>query len=460
MSLSSNIVSVNERESGAFEVSYSFSIKNNTDKKLNDVKIFSDFKNTFPENEFEIKKLESSSLKINPAYNGLSNTEIIEKIDELQAQNSASIFLTLEFNPGSSSGPFENKLRASGLLEGKKIEEQAESNTKEEKKEEDKKEKEKSKVEEKKNDEEKSEDQRPKPPEPVETNLSPRDIKFFLVDIESRQEIIEVKDGDIIDFSQIEYRPFTLVAVVTPGTKGSVKFGLDGKKNYRVENGLPYAIAHNSNKVYEEWRIEPGAHTVTLSVHTERGGKGSVINDKTINFEIINYELIPIPVPEEKEEEKKDEVILEATSDSASSSFTIEKEVLSEEEINEPIFEEVIEEDTNGNVVSTTTVQNKERDTTGGKLEFKEETGKVLSIAIIAEDEAEVVPVNNPFEPEQTTTGNVAGMNVSNSEGRVLAATGINITRSVMIGVILVLSVLELNLIRAEKKLFTKIVKS
>ncbi len=459
LNLSSNITSVNETDSNEFEVSYNFSIQNTTDKTINDIVINADFRGTFPSNKFKIIELTSNNLEINSSFNGLSDTEIIKEIKSLPAQNSASVNLVVSFDPGNDSGPFVNNIKASGLLDGKKVEDSSKSSNEnkdsDNKKDEDKNNKQDN---DKKND---TSEKKDPPLEPVETNLDPRDIRFFLVDIETNEEIIEITNGDIIDFSEIEYRPFTLVTKVTPGTKGSVKFGINEKDNYRVENQVPYAVAHNGTNMYEEWRAEPGEYSVTATVYTMRKAKGEVIESKNIKFEMINYELLPLPKKEDQKESSNNST--EVTSDSTSSSFTIElnKESGSiEGDQDVPVFEEVIIEDDEGNIIGTETKKNRGD---FGELVFNNpdliEPGRVLSISIEEELEPEVVEVSNPFE-ESNSSGSVAGANTTANEGRVLAATGINVTKSVMIGTILLLAVVELNLIRAEKKFFTKIVKS
>jgi len=88
-----------------------------------------------------------------------------------------------------------------------------------------------------------------------------------------------------LDLSRLP-RHLTLRAT-TAGTVGSVRFGLDGKANYRVENSAPYALCADQGGDYLACGADvfsPGAHQVSATPFAPGGAAGTGL---LVNFTVV-----------------------------------------------------------------------------------------------------------------------------------------------------------------------------
>ncbi|SLN59277.1 hypothetical protein ROA7450_03067 [Roseovarius albus] len=148
-------------------------------------------------------------------------------------------------------------------------------------------------------------------PDPVdvveqETDLAPDVISqvpysqllnLQLIDTTTDQVLVDMNQGAKLSSDDLEGRYVTLSAeAINPDVGiGSVKIEFDGQHS-RIENVEPYALFGDNGKgnFYGGEKIDDGIHTATLTVYSGRGGKGSVLEEVTLNFEVGDYDSVLI----------------------------------------------------------------------------------------------------------------------------------------------------------------------
>ena len=93
-------------------------------------------------------------------------------------------------------------------------------------------------------------------------------------------------DGATLDFSKLSTRNLNIRA--NAGNAGSVRFALDGNKNYRTENNGPFALAGNSGSNYFAWTPSAGKRTLTATAYSGSNASGQAGKTKTITFNVVN----------------------------------------------------------------------------------------------------------------------------------------------------------------------------
>jgi hypothetical protein len=116
----------------------------------------------------------------------------------------------------------------------------------------------------------------PPPPPPPPNPAEPTVTSFVLIDAVTDQPLMQLRDGAVVDFSDLGTRSLNIVAdVASPVDDTSVRFDLDGKLGYRVENAAPFALAGNSGTDYFGWTPALGAHVIAATPYAERNAEGT-----------------------------------------------------------------------------------------------------------------------------------------------------------------------------------------
>ena len=89
-----------------------------------------------------------------------------------------------------------------------------------------------------------------------------------------------------LDFSKLPTQNLNVRA--NAGGVGSVRFALDGNKNYKTENNGPFALAGNSGSNYFAWTPSAGKHTLTVTAYPRANAQGTAGKAKTVTFNVIN----------------------------------------------------------------------------------------------------------------------------------------------------------------------------
>jgi hypothetical protein len=121
------------------------------------------------------------------------------------------------------------------------------------------------------------------------------DIRLF--DTNTDKALFDLRDGAKLSSSDLAGRMVTLSAeaINSDISIGSVRLELDGKYN-RIENVEPYALFGDNAKGDFKGGIEipDGTHSLTLTAYSGKQGKGSVLEQVTLNFEVGDYDSLMI----------------------------------------------------------------------------------------------------------------------------------------------------------------------
>ena len=125
-------------------------------------------------------------------------------------------------------------------------------------------------------------------PEPTAPASGPVVVRFVLVNAETDKDIGELTDGATIDLAKLRTRKLNIRAETKPATVGSVRFGLDDKKTFRIEHGDPYALAGNKGSDYYDWTPSRGDHTLTATAYSGLNATGKAGPSLTIRFTVVD----------------------------------------------------------------------------------------------------------------------------------------------------------------------------
>jgi hypothetical protein len=115
---------------------------------------------------------------------------------------------------------------------------------------------------------------------------------FVLVDAMTNQDIMQVKEGDVINLADITTRKFNIRANTNVQPVGSVLFDLNGQK--AIENNAPYTFAGNTGSNYRGIDLPVGDYTLTATPYSGytpyryQNGTGYRGKGLTVNFKVIN----------------------------------------------------------------------------------------------------------------------------------------------------------------------------
>ncbi|WP_333809764.1 beta strand repeat-containing protein, partial [Flavobacterium sp.] len=104
---------------GTHTVVYSIKVENTGDVRLNNVNITENLSTVFSgATAFSVTGLTSSTLTVNPSFNGTSNTLLLATGNSLFVNQSGTITLTLLVTPGTNLGTYNNSVVATGTSPG------------------------------------------------------------------------------------------------------------------------------------------------------------------------------------------------------------------------------------------------------------------------------------------------------------------------------------------------------
>ena len=110
---------------------------------------------------------------------------------------------------------------------------------------------------------------------------------FTLVDASTNQDIGPLRTGDVLDLSALPAE-LNVRASTSPTVVGSVRFGVQGNANYRVENVFPYAIGGDTDGDYlTNWSPAIGSNTITATPFSDERAGGSSGPTSTVTFEVV-----------------------------------------------------------------------------------------------------------------------------------------------------------------------------
>ncbi|OLY90681.1 delta-60 repeat domain-containing protein [Cnuella takakiae] len=114
---------------------------------------------------------------------------------------------------------------------------------------------------------------------------------FTLLDADRDKPIMPLYDGAVIDLAQ--HPRINILAVPGIGRIGSVRFGLNERANYRLENHAPFALAANRLQDYLPWQAAPGTYTITATPFGQHDGAGKKGTALRISITLIHSTNLP-----------------------------------------------------------------------------------------------------------------------------------------------------------------------
>ncbi len=115
---------------------------------------------------------------------------------------------------------------------------------------------------------------------------------FTLINAVTDQPMFTIQDGMIIDLTELATTKVNIRAD-TSGTIGSVGFDYDGATNVRIDSQAPYAVFTENVGNYSPVTLGLGNHTLTARAFTGSSGGGSLINARSLSFQVVVGQSIP-----------------------------------------------------------------------------------------------------------------------------------------------------------------------
>ncbi len=116
-------------------------------------------------------------------------------------------------------------------------------------------------------------------------------VGFTLINAVTDQPMFTIQDGMIIDLTELATTKVNIRAD-TSGTIGSVSFDYDSA-NVRIDSSAPYAVFAENAGNYSPVILGLGNHTLTARAFTGSSGAGSLINARSLSFQVVVGQSIP-----------------------------------------------------------------------------------------------------------------------------------------------------------------------
>lgn len=136
--------------------------------------------------------------------------------------------------------------------------------------------------------------------EPDSNNQKPDSqlLDIQLIDSSTDKVLVDLHQGAKLSSDDFSGRKITLSAEAIDSSIaniGSVKLELDGKY-VKIENVAPYALFGDNGKgnFFGGAQLADGNHTITLTTYSGKNGKGSVLEEVAVNFEVGDYDSVMI----------------------------------------------------------------------------------------------------------------------------------------------------------------------
>ncbi len=119
---------------------------------------------------------------------------------------------------------------------------------------------------------------------------------FTLIDAAKNSEIRSIANNDVIYLAGLNANRLNIKADFGMSGIGSVVFTYDGAR--KVENVAPYALGGDRDGNYHNWTLTLGTHTLTARAYSSPNGRGTLLAESTITFEVKASEVNPITIEE------------------------------------------------------------------------------------------------------------------------------------------------------------------
>lgn len=148
----------------------------------------------------------------------------------------------------------------------------------------------------------------PPPPPPPETDPDEGEgdsgdagqIAFTLIDAETDAAIGLLKEGTIVDLSDLGAEGFSISAEIEGLPVESVRLIFDGETS-RIENVEPYALFGDKGGDFAGRELLVGTHTIQAEFYAGANGEGALLGTSALTFEAVAEVAEPVDPPEPPE---------------------------------------------------------------------------------------------------------------------------------------------------------------
>jgi hypothetical protein len=124
---------------------------------------------------------------------------------------------------------------------------------------------------------------------PVEGELAV--VSFTLIDAARNQPIAgydPLPDGAVLDLSKLPTRHLNIRANTIPEDGISVRFDLDRRTKFKLEQVSPYALNGDRDGNYDVWTPSAGEHTITATPFADIEGRGRSGKPLRITVQVVD----------------------------------------------------------------------------------------------------------------------------------------------------------------------------
>ncbi|MFK8017821.1 MAG: hypothetical protein AB8G17_20525, partial [Gammaproteobacteria bacterium] len=99
---------------GSYDLTYTITVENTGDVALSALQVTENLASTFTGATFSLGAISSPDFSVNPSFNGIGNTDLLDASDTLAVGASGTILVPVTVTPGANLGPYDNVATASG----------------------------------------------------------------------------------------------------------------------------------------------------------------------------------------------------------------------------------------------------------------------------------------------------------------------------------------------------------
>ncbi|GAB4515274.1 MAG: hypothetical protein OHK0046_18510 [Anaerolineae bacterium] len=113
-------------------------------------------------------------------------------------------------------------------------------------------------------------------------------VAVTLMNADTNQGILSLLNGAVLNLATLPTRNLNILVEMQPQTVGSVRFSLNDKVNFNIENHAPYSLAQNRRGDFLPWRPAAGAYVMIVTPFSQRNAKGTPGKPLTLRFTVID----------------------------------------------------------------------------------------------------------------------------------------------------------------------------
>jgi hypothetical protein len=284
-----SILSLTSDSEGFYTVTYRYMISNFTESTVYELAAINPLQAEFDPYPVLVTSINSTNLTVNPNFNGSTDMNLLQGGDSLLPGQTESIEITLQFNPGEDTGPFNNNVSVTGTTTDPSAPDdesedggadQGGGGDSEEPND---------------GDPDTPGDGGDNPDDPDIPNDEPGDegeeidytnlsLTLWIVDSQTSTRLFELQPGTVIDVGELG--SFSIEAVPNQEFSGSIEFIIPNSIHRRVENFSSYMMFGNSGSISSPWDLGGGNFSLEVRAYPNQSAQGTVVAFETRQFQV------------------------------------------------------------------------------------------------------------------------------------------------------------------------------